>query len=152
MKKTLTAILLGGVLLATAVQAQPPYGGQISAQQMEMMKKLQNMSPQEQAAFAQQMQQQAAQASECFSKVDESEMQKLQTKGEAIQAKVQKMCADGDRSGAQSYAMSEGMKMMNDPTIATLRDCSQDMVKSMPFLQAQVAGVAEAGKEKHICD
>lgn len=137
----ITAILAFGIV----AHAQPPAG--ISPQQMQMLQKFQNMSPEEIQAEAQKMQKQMARVGECMQDIDQNEMNALQERGNALSAKIKSLCQAGDEKAAEKYAMNEGQKFMTDPTIKKLKKCSKDMVKQFDFTPQ-----TKAGKSKSICE
>lgn len=139
-----TCMLIIGTV---AAQAQSPNG--LNQEHMDMLKKLQNMSPEEQAKFMQQMQGNAMKAQSCMGNVDQAKMQEIQAKGEALSKQIDVLCAQGKEKEAERYAMREGKKMMNDPTVKKVRSCSKYVLKNMDFLYPEGGG---AGKKGSICD
>ena len=124
------------------------------AQNNQMLKQLQNMTPEQQKAFAEQMQKaMSAQGNDmmaCYQKIDQAEMQKLQSETEAKQAEIKAMCAAGNRQAAEKEAMRFGMAMQNRPVVKQLQACGKDLKQSMPIMA--LSNPSRSGERKHICD
>ena len=116
MKYLITACLLA--LGSVTAQAQNPGG----LDPMTMMKQLQNMSPAEQAAFVKKMQAQATQMSGCISQIDQAKLKALEIKAQQVNNQINSLCAQGNAKEAETYAMREGKKIMNDKTVKHLRN------------------------------
>ncbi len=101
----------------------------ISTQQQKMIEKFQNMSPQEMEA-----QMQAAQkASQCMGNVNQEKLQGLQARGEALNQKIDALCAAGKDKEANRISRTEGRRLVNDPTVKKMRRCTKDMVALFDF-------------------
>ena len=142
-------VLFATVALALSpmIALANPHG--LNQGHMEMLNKLQNMSPEEQQKFMMDMQKKAMGAQACLGQIDPAQMQALQTKGEAISARVDALCKQGKPKDAEAYAMREGQKMMADPLVKKMRSCSADIVKDMDFLYPENQA---NGTSKSICD
>lgn len=119
------------------------------AQSNEMMKQLQNMTPEQQQQMMQQMQQQGANMMQCYQKIDQAEMNKLKTEAEALQAEIKALCAAGKRSEAEATAMRKGMDLQNRDVIKQLQSCGQPMQEMAKMWTPPVSG---DGQRKHLCD
>jgi predicted Zn-dependent protease len=102
----------------------------------------------------QQMMQQAEEAKKCFSKLDQSKFDELETRGKEMEAKIKALCTAGQRDEAMSSAMKFSKQMQDDPQIKALRECSKLMEGSMaemelPYMQTEEDEQEESG---HVCD
>lgn len=140
--------LLVSLIMIVAVSSSAHAQTGMTNEQMNMINQLQNMTPAQQAEWMQKMQGQATQMASCTAQIDQAKMQALKIRGEQMQKQVQAYCAQGNRAEAQAYAMREGTKMMNDPTVKALKHCSKDM---MVKFESMAMG-QQAGSKKHICD
>lgn len=76
-------------------------------------------------------------------------LQELQSRGQAIQDQIQKLCHTNQRDRAQKYAIEEGMKLQHDPAIRKLSECSKDMIDQMG-IRHLISRVEN--NEQHVCD
>ncbi|MCI5050338.1 MAG: hypothetical protein MRY32_08445 [Rickettsiales bacterium] len=142
------------ILLGASIAWANPYANNPDIQKaQEMMQKMQNMTPEQQQQYIMQMQQNMMQAQSCFSQIDQQKMNALMARGQAVSNKIETMCKAGNVSAAEKYAMTEGTKMMNDPTVKQLQACSKDMMEK---LKGKFPGVLDTSpdgaKGGSICD
>lgn len=102
----------------------------------------------------QQMMLQAQEAQKCFSKLDQSSFDALETKGKKMEAEIKALCTAGKRDEAMSTAMKFSKQMQNDPQLKAMLECSKLMQGAMagmpqPYLPTEVDDQGEAG---HVCD
>jgi hypothetical protein len=127
--KTLVAVL-GLVATATAWAQQPG----ITPEMMRNMQK--NMGEMQ----------------KCFASIDQQALERLQVQAKQMEAEVRRLCAAGDRAGAQDKAIAYGMEMSKDPELQKMRKCGEG------FQAMQIPGQffpkdqAEQEFRKHICD
>jgi hypothetical protein len=103
---------------------------------------------------AEQMMKQMAEASEC---ANAAGIEKMQAEGQAIQAQIQALCAEGDRRGAEKVAMDYSKKMINSAEYQELKKCGEKMMSYLPpeFMQEIEAQADEADSgepARDICD
>lgn len=117
-------------LLAFSAHAQQPPAGMSQADMQRMMQGMQAMQ-------------------QCMAKVDMAAMERLGQEGEKVQAEVESLCKAGKRAAAQARAMEFGMRVVKDPNMQTMQECSkqmQGMLPPMPYTD-----IAE-NKNRHVCD
>lgn len=100
-------------------------------------------------AELQQMMEQAQALQGCLANADQGALNELRSRGEAIAAELQAMCAAGQRDAAQARAVQYGREMADSPLLKSLGECGE-MAQSM----LQIPYVAETmeGKTQHVCD
>mgnify|MGYP001363874384 CR=1 FL=1 len=138
MKYLLSLLVL---TVASLAYAQP-------AQQMEMIKRFQNMTPEQMQAEAAKMQQAATQMGACMQNVDKNKLKELEAEGKALHQKIESLCAAGKESEAEAVAMSEGQKFGNDPEIRKMKECAGKV--QMPHFD--FTPDTKDGKRKSICE
>lgn len=139
--KTFMTILCIMALGMTTAQAQTP-----GLDPASMIEKIQNMSPEEQAIFMQQLQKKTMQISQCMGNIDHNQLNEFAARSEAFSQHVQSLCEENKRRDAQLYAYREGRKLMNEPIAKAMRKCSSDTVKSFEKL------LDDPEKNEHVCD
>jgi hypothetical protein len=102
----------------------------------------------------QQMMLQAQEAQKCFSELDQSKFQELETKGKKMEAEIKELCAAGKRDEAMSRVMKFSKQMQNDPEMKALRKCGELMQGAMagmpqPYMPPDMDDQEEGG---HVCD
>lgn len=127
---------------------------QMSAEQMKMMQQYGGMNPEQMQQQLQKMQENmpkmmenAQEVQKCIGNIGKEKFDELEARANTITAKVKSLCAAGEEFEAKQYAMREGMKMQNDPTVKTLQACSSEMVAHFTFTPPMASG-----KETSICD
>jgi phage-related tail protein len=137
------SMLLTG-LLAASVAAH--------AQQMPTPEQLQEILQQVQQNpdHMQRMMQQAADMQACFAKLDQTTMDGLRARGEAMAADVQQLCAAGKRDDATQLAVRYAQEMSGSPELQSIQQCgqlAQSMVADLPF-----GTPGQADGPAHVCD
>jgi ribosomal 50S subunit-associated protein YjgA (DUF615 family) len=130
MRRLVTLAVLS-LLTANAYAQQPP-AGMSEADMQRMMQGMQAMQ-------------------QCMSKVDTAKLERLGQEGEKVQAEVKSMCKAGKRDAAQERAMTFGMRVMKDPDMQTMQECSKPMQGMMPQQQMPYTDPGEY-KNRHVCD
>lgn len=130
MKKLIFTLLLGAPALAPA----------------------QNMSEQDMQNMMASMQEMQA----CMQSIDQQALKQLEKDSQALEAEIDQLCQSGKRDEAQQRALDYSRKMMQEPSVMQLRDCTekmQDAMKGMlPEQQPVFENLEEELKDKHICD
>jgi len=91
----------------------------------------------------------------CFQNIDQSKLEGLADEGKAMEEKLKKLCADGERSKAQQEAMAFGMKYMNSEEFKTLKQCGEmakGMMPEMPDYSVYKDEGSENSSNRHVCD
>ncbi|GEM_PF-4278611 len=132
------------IMLTASAYAQQ----QMSPEMMEMMQKIQSMTPEQQAAFMADIQAKAAQAQQCHDSVGEAELERLQQQTTAFNTKVKNLCTAGERDAAKRYADAAALRMNNDPAVQQLKACSKGLAEDM----MKYTGINPNDKTTHICD
>jgi len=125
MKKLIQLSLLCFPLIAAA---QPP-----AMSQQEMEKMMQGMRKMQ----------------ECMRNVDQSAMESMASKAEAMQKRIKSLCQTGKRDQAQSLAVEFGRKMTSNEAMKQMRKCGEMMQGMMP--QTPFPSEDEL-KQSHVCD
>ena len=98
----------------------------------------------------QKMMEQAMKAQACMEDIDTSEFDRIEQEGRAKEAEIKALCDAGNREEAQETAIAYSRKMMQEPAMKKVRECSEHlrgMLPTMPFDNFE-----EEFKNKHICD
>ncbi len=122
------------IVLSTTALANP-YANMDQAQMQKMMQAAQKMQT-------------------CMQGIDQSEINRLQKKGEALEKEVKALCQAGKRQKAQSVALKRGKAISSDPAMKKMMKCGQGMdgfiADIMPMAQASTQDAS--GRPKHLCD
>ncbi len=98
----------------------------------------------------QRMMQQAQEMQACFSRLDQSTMDQLRVRGEAMAAEVQQRCSAGQRDEATQLAMQYAQEMASSPPLQSIQQCgtlAQSLIADLPF-----ATPDQDGGPAHVCD
>lgn len=97
----------------------------------------------------QQMMEQAQKMQECMAKIDESGMEALGAKAEAMEREVKALCDAGKRDQAQKQAIKYGKEISAAPEMKQLQKCGE-MAKGM--MQHSPMMSMEELESRHVCD
>ncbi len=104
----------------------------------------------------QQLMQGATQMQACFAKVDQSGLEALMARAEAVEEELKGMCASGQRRAAQAKAVSFGNEFANSPEMAQLQECSELAMAMMPPMLGSLADLEYPDDDDdvstHVCD
>jgi len=89
---------------------------------------------------------------QCMTKVDQEELRKFGQESEKMEARLQALCNRGDRDKAQNEAIKFSKKMMTNPTLIQMKECSEMAKGFVP--QGTMEGMDEPfdPSKKHVCD
>ena len=136
MKKLVISMLS---LLPAVALAQNPYGQYpMGMDQADMQGMMQQM--------------QKAQA--CMEKIDQSELQALETRAKKFEAEMRSLCASGDRAKAQEKAMTYSKEIMNHAAVQEARRCGEMMQGAMKGMMPDMSVMDEEKDytSMHVCD
>lgn len=108
------------VLLSFSAQAQTP-------EQMKMLQRFQNMTPEQIQAEAAKMQTEMNKLGACTQGLDMKKLEALEKRGKALAQKIETLCAAGKESEAEAYAMKEGRKLESDPMLQKMKKCAGEV-------------------------
>lgn len=133
-KFLLPLALLPTLTLLPALALSQPAGG-MSQEQMRMLM------------------QGAAQIQACLANVDQSKLEEMGKKAEAVQAEVKQMCVNGERDQAQARAIAFGREFAESDDLKQLSMCGEIAKAMIP----QIIAYAEANESNpegstHVCD
>lgn len=102
----------------------------------------------------QNMQKNMAEMQKCFASIDQKALERLQVQAKEMEAEVKRLCAAGDRGGAQDKAIAYGIEMSKDPELQKMRKCGEGMQAMAMTMPGQFfpKDEAEQASRKHICD
>lgn len=137
--------------MANAVNVHPNPSTRI---QQQMLRKFQNMAPEERHAMVRSMIQSADVMQRCVENAGGHEaINELQQIGEAHYRQVKDLCKDGKREQAQAYAHDVVQDMRRDPRISKLQNCSSSAIHALPHLEELMGNNGgSAVYNKHVCD
>lgn len=92
----------------------------------------------------------AEQMRSCFERVNEQELQQLQSRASAIESEVRELCEAGQETHARSVVVQYAREFSNSPAIKQLRECG-DMGKAL-IPEAPDFANEEQLEEGHVCD
>jgi predicted lipoprotein len=101
-------------------------------------------------AWAQQPRMTPEMMQKCFASIDQKALERLGAQAKEMEAEVKRLCAAGDRAGAQNKAIAYGMQMSKDPEMQKMAKCGEGF-QTMPG-QFFPKDKAEQASRKHICD
>ena len=101
------------------------------------------------------MMQMMQQAQQCMADIDMSKLEGLAKEGKQVEARMRKLCADGDESGALEVGMAFSKKMRSQKELAQMRKCSEKMRGMLPPQMStmidQLSRQQDAPKDQGIC-
>lgn len=86
----------------------------------------------------------------CMKNIDHGKLMALEERQKKFDAEMKSLCHSGKRDEAQKKAKLYAKEMMNNPTIQTLKKCSEigkGIMPEMPFMSEN-----ERLTNKHVCD
>ncbi len=100
----------------------------------------------------QNMMQSMQQVQECMANIDQTKLNELQNRSQAVKQKIDTLCAQGKRDKAQKEALAFGKQIASDPTMKQMRTCGKMAEGALPM-----TGMVETYDEKqfanrHVCD
>jgi hypothetical protein len=119
--------------LTVVLFAAAPVGAEISDEQM------------------QQMMQQAYKMQECLAGIDQSGMDALAARADAMEQELKALCAAGKRDEAERTAIKYGQEISAAPEMQAMKDCGeimQGMMQQMPMM----ADLEQEYGDQHVCD
>lgn len=129
-------VLIVTLLFSFAAMAQQSNAPQM---QQKIIEQLQTMDPM-------QLQQQVIDIQKCIGD-NQAGLKKLEKEGQKLGKRIQKLCQDGKRNEAQSYAMKEGKRFMAHPTIQRVSQCGKGLMQQVkPKVQSVI------DNKQHVCD
>ena len=111
----------------------------------------QNMSEED----MQKMMQQAQKMQSCMQNIDQAKLEAIDQRSSEILANIDSLCASGKRDEAQAKAISYGKEMAKDPTMLTMRKCSEMMSGEMMQGMMPKTPLMDLDKDlssRHVCD
>ena len=111
----------------------------------------QNMSEEDMQKMMQQMQKMQS----CMENIDEAKLKALDQQSSQIRTKVESLCASGKRDEAQEKAISFGKKMAKDPTMQSIKKCSEMISGEMMEGMMPKIPTMDLDKDlasRHVCD
>ncbi len=100
------------------------------------------------------MMDQAQKMQTCMKNIDQSEMQAFEQRGRKMEAEVKAMCAAGNRSEAQSKAITFSKEVAASSFIQKLKSCGDMMkgiISNLPKMMRSYEDQKD-GSKHHICD
>jgi hypothetical protein len=88
----------------------------------------------------------------CMANVDQSEMQKYQTKAMAFQDELKALCDNGKRDEAMSRSIKFSKESMANPALQAMQKCGQGTQGMMPQMPSQTTPSDSNDKPTHVCD
>lgn len=93
----------------------------------------------------QQMMARAQEMQKCMTGIDQSQLEKLSAKAEAMDQEVKELCAAGNRDEAQSVAIEYGKEISASPVMQDMKKCGEMAKGMMPDIEKDFA-------DRHVCD
>jgi vacuolar-type H+-ATPase subunit I/STV1 len=102
----------------------------------------------------QKMRQQMQKMETCMQNVDQAKLKELEQRSKQFEAEVKSLCEIGKRDKAQEKTISYGKEIAKDPTMQTMRKCSEmmkGMMPQMPYMDQDKDRFKDRSGD-HICD
>ncbi len=93
----------------------------------------------------QQMMAGAQEMQKCMAGIDQSQLEKLSARAEAMDEEVKELCAAGNRDEAQSVAIEYGKEISTSPVMQDMKKCGEMAKGMMPDIEKDLA-------DRHACD
>jgi len=125
---------------------------------LAMAQSLPNFDPSKLPSQAdmQKMMQQAQAMQQCMAKIDESELDQLEARGEEVRSELEQLCKAGQESEALKVALEFSRELNSAPVVQQARECAKDlpqMLAAMPFQQmAEQYAATATDAEDDLCD
>ncbi|MBF0255613.1 MAG: hypothetical protein HQL47_03955 [Gammaproteobacteria bacterium] len=95
----------------------------------------------------------------CMAGIDQTKLEQLQAKGEAIQAEIQGLCQSGQRDEAQKRGLKYAAEMTSDPDLKQMLNCAEQAKNAMAKLP-KIPGMPpmpdlslpQIDDSNHVCD
>ncbi len=100
----------------------------------------------------QNMQRSMGEMQKCFASIDQKALERLQAQAKEMEAEVKRLCAAGDRAGAQDKALAYGIQMSKDPELQKMRKCGEAFQSMAMPGQFFPEDKTEQESRQHICD
>jgi hypothetical protein len=130
--KTFTPKFLALTLIATLSMAVQAGGGMSEEQMQHMMEQAQKMQ-------------------ECMARIDQSGLDALAARADAMEKEVKALCDAGKRDQAQKLAIKYGREISASPEMQALQKCgemAQGMMQQMPMM----SDLGQEYDDQHVCD
>jgi len=98
------------------------------------------------------MMQQAEKMQACMAGIDQSDLEKVEQRANQVQAKVEALCASGQRDEAQQEGIAFAREMSGNESMKKMQTCSKMMEGVMPGMPAMLLDASNEGDNQHICD
>ena len=111
----------------------------------------QNMSEEDMQKMMKQMQKMQS----CMENIDQAKLKALDRRSSQMRTKVESLCAKGKRNEAQKTAISFGKEMAKDPTMKSIKKCSEMMSAEMMEGMMPKIPMMDLDKDltsRHVCD
>jgi hypothetical protein len=105
-------------------------------------------------ADMQNMMQQMQRAQACMEKIDQSQLQELESRARQYEAEMKSLCAKGDRDAAQEKAMVYAKDIMNHPAVQEAKHCGEMMQGAMKGMMQDMSVMSQDKdySKVHVCD
>lgn len=92
--------------------------------------------------------QQMMEMQKCMANIDQSRLEAMSAKAEAMHGEIKALCDAGKRDKAQSTAIRYGQEMSNSPVMQEMKQCGEmarQMMQQMPMTEKDF-------ENRHVCD
>jgi hypothetical protein len=95
----------------------------------------------------------------CMAGIDQTKLEQLQARGEAINAEIQGLCQSGQRDEAQKRGLKYAAEITSTPELKQMFDCGEQAKKAMaklPKIPGMPAmpdlSLPQIDDNNHVCD
>lgn len=127
-------IATAATLLTCPVLAQDTMPEGMTPEQQEQMQQYMNMTPEQQQEMVNQAMKGAQAMQECMDGVgaDDAYYDALEKRMQEVDREIETLCAAGDEKEATERAREEMDKLVDDPKMKKMQECSKMMEQHMP--------------------
>ena len=114
----------------------------------------QNQNPNMQGMDMGKLMQAMEEMQQCMAKVDQEELRKLEAEGEEMERELRKLCEQGNRDKAQKEAIKYSKKMMKNPALVQMKECTEITKGLMPegSMPEEEDFGFDPSRDGHVCD
>jgi len=98
----------------------------------------------------QNMMQKMQEMQQCMESIDQSQLNRLQSRSEQFKREIDTLCGEGKRDKAQKLAMNFAKEIGNDPSMKKMQECSKIAQGAMPNMMQEFE--EKDYSQHHVCD
>lgn len=98
----------------------------------------------------QNMMQKMQEMQQCMESIDQSQLDRIQSRSEQFKREIDALCGEGKRDQAQKLAMNFAKEIGSDPSMKKMQECSKLAQDAMPNMVQEFE--EKDYSQHHVCD